>query len=252
MDNPVLKDIHQIRCLVRTMEKYVVKGFARTIKEMLKGVLKDQPHLVYAIACRFNMHEVADYAALETLRSPMMLTSGPLEDSELQQITSVHLRKLLYYHFLCVKAAVSEIRMWLPETRSEPQSLFPCSVSSPPSPCNNAVQCICERQAMNAQVTNPANSKKSNADRTFTVPRWVTNFLKTCETKLNERPHWRALDEHFETAHGEWQLIEDEFLRPYLQEAARCGICGWRAKVELPALRRTLAVNVRERIRQVR
>lgn len=252
MDNPILKDVHQIRLLIRALDKYVVEGFMKTREEMLKGVLKEKPHLVYAIACRFNMHKIADQAAVETLRSPMMLTSGPLQDSGLQQMTSVQLRKLLYYHYISVEAATSELRYWLPETRTEPQSSYPCNDSSPPSTSCQAVKCICERQTVAAQATKSARSKNSNSERAFTVPSWVINFLKTCEVKLKEKPHWRTLDDRFDAAHWEWQLSEDELLRPYLQEAARCGMCGWKAKVEMPALRRTLAVRVRTRIWQVR
>lgn len=102
-DNPILNETRRIQNTIRALDNYVVEGFARTMEAMLKSVVKGKPHLVYAIACRHNLPELADQAAVETLRSPMLLTNGPLSDSQILQMTSVDLRRLLHYHFSALR-----------------------------------------------------------------------------------------------------------------------------------------------------
>lgn len=255
MDNPVVKDVLEIEALLRALDKYLITTFPRTVEEFLRNAMERSPHMTFAVALKYNMRKVAHDAAIETLRKPLFFTEGPVNDNHplFRLITSEKFSRLMRYHYDCVREATAVVRNMAIGSlqRTIRSTTYPCVMYpalDPPSTQAQSVSCTCIREA----GTERLDGRTIN----FTVPTWVTTFLRKCETKLNERPHWKTLETGLGAVAGipNWHLgLEtDDILGPPLEEIARCRLCRFRAKDELLRFRARVVIAVQDGITRVR
>lgn len=244
LDNPSFKNhIGLLQSVMRAVDKYVVDSMPRTIETILKSFVEKYPHLVYAMACRYDRPRIADQAAVETLRQPIMLSDGPLSDMDLLQISSVQFRKLLQYHHRCTEAATSLLHAWSPGVAPRDPAFYPCSQlpnNPPPGPL-----CTCQRLRV------PSAAPEQIGWDSFDVPFWISEFLRYCELKVNTRPHWMNLDRHPVHLSREGVANHDDLLVTAIHHARRCARCELKVHEELPAFRRRLLIALKERVELV-
>lgn len=74
MDMPNLTDLPTLRLAMRTMDKYIVPCFSRTVESALAENLPKHPHAICALAARYSLTKIANEAAMRTLRNAMSLS----------------------------------------------------------------------------------------------------------------------------------------------------------------------------------
>lgn len=237
-----------IEALIRALDKYLITTYPRFVESLLKDAMSRSPHLVFAIALKYDMPQIADDAALETLRRPLFFAEGYTDTRRLFTIISrERFTRLMRYHFECVSEDCTVLR-GMEVTTNPPESSTPCSKHLPcvlyipttaPADSESAEawtnSCRCARQT--------GMEHAASGTRSFTVPVWVVNFMRKCRTLLSERPHWETL-----TKEG----VDNQLMAPFYQEAARCTWCRRRAQEELPRLRERIVALIKEGIISVR
>lgn len=113
MDMPNLTDLPTLRLAMRTMDKYMVPCFSRTVEAALTDNLPKSPHAICALAARYSLTKIANEAAQRTLRSAMCLSdSDPAEDDDWAHVPNSHYqyRKFLRFHQQNSEIAVNVVR----------------------------------------------------------------------------------------------------------------------------------------------
>lgn len=211
MDNPIVTDIWGIEALIRALDKYLITTYPRFVESLLKDAMSRSPHLVFAIAFKYDMPQIADDAALETLRRPLFFAEGYTDTRRLFTIISrERFTRLMQYHFECVSENCAVLR-GMEVTTNPPESSTPCSEHLPcvlylpttPRADSESAEvwansCRCARQT--------GMEHAASGTRSFTVPVWVVNFMRKCRTLLGDRPHWETL-----TKEG----VDDQLMAPF-------------------------------------
>ncbi|EIM86802.1 uncharacterized protein STEHIDRAFT_111228 [Stereum hirsutum FP-91666 SS1] len=113
MDMPNLTDLPTLRLAMRTMDKYIVPCFSRTVESALAENLPKHPHAICALAARYSLTKIANEAAMRTLRNAMSLSDiDPAEDDDWAHVPNSHYqyRKFLRFHQQNSEVAVGVVR----------------------------------------------------------------------------------------------------------------------------------------------
>lgn len=108
--NPDVTNLHDIVDALTAADKYEMLGASQVLRSALtalKDVPSEDPVLLYFIACRFGMRELAVTAARRTLRSEIMQLSTPVSDLDALGVSGGCFYRLLDYHRRCRAAARS-------------------------------------------------------------------------------------------------------------------------------------------------
>lgn len=249
MDNPIVTDVYEIEALVRALDKYLITTYPRFVENLLRDAMKRSPHVAFAIALKYDMPQVADDAALETLRHPLFFTEGCTDDIRrlFTIISSERFTELMRYHFACVHEASAILRRMevttTPSESSTPYSEYlPCVwyLSTDPNADSASAKawttsCKCPRET--------GTERTDSGLRSYTVPIWVTTFMQRCRALLSDRPHWETLAK---------EGGNDQFVAQFLEEAAKCNWCRRRAQEELPRFKEKMIALVKDGIIYVR
>ncbi|TFK29017.1 hypothetical protein FA15DRAFT_457040 [Coprinopsis marcescibilis] len=104
--NPPVTSLEELRDVLGAAIKYEFEGVTATLRELLLSphFLRSSPVSVYAIACRYDMDDIAKVASGYTLGVDLM--AGPLSE-DLKWITAYHYHQLLVLHKRRADAAIS-------------------------------------------------------------------------------------------------------------------------------------------------
>ncbi|KAI0054223.1 hypothetical protein BV25DRAFT_1833722, partial [Artomyces pyxidatus] len=169
LPSPLQRSLNHARLALELSEKYQIDGLSQIGKDCLKAVIKSNALAAYAVACRFDLPDVAKAAAKATLARP--LSAHP--SSELTSISADRYQTLVSYHQRCgeVASAVADDRRWLP---------VGIMVRAPSNPCSMC----CSRDARSTVAFTPVSSWAS-------VYLW--DFLARAAIALRARPDASAI-----------------------------------------------------------
>ncbi|VDB90675.1 unnamed protein product [Peniophora sp. CBMAI 1063] len=114
---PLSSKLNLMAGVCKALNKYCVKSFPLAVSDALMLAAKEEPELVYAIACRYaSLAEVTKAAARNTLKKPRRLDN--LGESDIADISSLQYHAIGQYQIACRIAAVEACEP--PNMRSMP------------------------------------------------------------------------------------------------------------------------------------
>lgn len=100
---PDLDNLADLRAVCIALDKYCVRSFPALVADALSRATQEHPEIVFAIACRCCLADIAHRAATVTLRQPRQLIPVPYEDVEFVRVGHYH--ALVIYQAECLAAA---------------------------------------------------------------------------------------------------------------------------------------------------
>lgn len=162
--------------MLKVLQKYDIKRIPDSIILFLTREAEHHPGTVYALACGYQLTEVANIAARASLKRPLLQETIPREDLIL--ISGYDYDRFISYHRLCSgiasQTATSFDWMTHPSDLSMPAQNMSCrcpftgiySPSGGPAPGNNWDQSVLD---------------------------WVLDFMKDCAEELKTTPNWDVM-----------------------------------------------------------
>ncbi|KZV68250.1 hypothetical protein PENSPDRAFT_653392 [Peniophora sp. CONT] len=103
VSKPDLDSLADLRAVCIALDKYCVRSFPALVADALSRATQEHPEIVFAIACRCCLADIAHRAAKVTLRQPRQLIPVPYEDIEFVRVGHYH--ALVLYQAECLAAA---------------------------------------------------------------------------------------------------------------------------------------------------
>lgn len=101
--------IHDLQRILQVLDKYVVERTPAEVSQALIAELDENPLDVYAIACRYNLHGIANLAA-KTLLKLSCTRLYDLDEAFSTLMTVEQYERLVKYRILAGETAVRAIR----------------------------------------------------------------------------------------------------------------------------------------------
>lgn len=161
--------INDLQRILQVLDKYVVERTPAEVSQALTAELDVNPLDVYAIACRYNLHGIANLAAKTLLKLPCSRLYGLDEDFSTLIIVEQY-ERLVKYRILAGDTAVHAVRNF---PRSDTWTLH----LAPPTTAGfrqSATACEC-------------SGTVALGDRGYCAP-WIEAFKEVCCTALVEKP----------------------------------------------------------------
>lgn len=218
--NHDLYGLREISSALQVLRKYDVQRTPDSIALALMFSIEEDPILVYAIACGYNLPKIANAAARETLRAPILTGDFFSGSKELDLMTASQFNDLLQYHLSMGKYASAIVLDW--DWIDDPED-----VHLPTRPND---RCTCSFNDVEADTWDAE------------VKSWVMTYRKELATKLKTTPDWKVACE------------EGDVLAGALCTAGRstCSECKWETQVEnLLKYHKALAFEVEKAIDNV-
>lgn len=101
--------MNDIQRILQVLDKYMVERTPAEVSQALTAELDENPLNVYAIACRYNLHGIANLAAKTLLKLPCSRLYG-LDEGFSTLMTVEQYERLVKYRILAGKTAVHATR----------------------------------------------------------------------------------------------------------------------------------------------
>ena len=200
-DKPsISSELSFVRALSEAMDKYaMIKTFPQTLESIMLEAAAVRPFAVYAIACHYQMFEVANRIARITLRLPLDLSAEYVSKEDLDSMTTSQYHQLLRYHQQSSRAAIKPICSleWLTPLQ------IPGVFLTPRKKC-----CCSSVYKATRNFTTLSGRIVLGAD----VPSWIVQYMERCEAALVSTPHSDI-------------ILTDSFISPSVRAAAQCPVC---------------------------
>ena len=204
-DKPsISSELSFVRALSEAMDKYaMIKTFPQTLESVMLEAAAVHPFAVYAIACHYQMFEIANRIARATLRHPLVFTSSHWTAEDLNFMTSFQYHQLLRYRQQSAAAVLEPVQSlkWL-----QPLDI-PGSTPQGPG-------CSCSSSLMSAGLHKRGGNRRplGPVATTAYVPNWAVLYLERCEAALQSTPHSDT-------------VVDDSIVLPSILRAAECPVC---------------------------
>lgn len=167
-----LVSLDEARSVLKVLQKYDVQRIPDSITVILIREVEQHPTTVYAIACGYGLHDVANIAAKASLKRSLLQDSAPRED--LLLMSAYDYDRFLRYHRQCsAKAAYTATSVdWIED---------PFDVGLP-----GPLRCNCPHTGVSSPTTGPFVGQSWG----FGVLNWGLDFMKDCAEELKVTPDW--------------------------------------------------------------
>ncbi|VDB90669.1 unnamed protein product [Peniophora sp. CBMAI 1063] len=179
---PPMKDnIDLLADVVRSLSKYIVKNFPRSVYDALMAAASKEPERVYAIACRYNAFpDIITAAAKYTLLNPRRLDN--LSMAAVAEMSGPQYHALTMYQLACRDAA---------KTACQPYYINTSLNDTPGIQAHVAQQCRCrlDPEPVHLEyVPGPAEDPEEWGASACLLPFWLAQYLKDVQQGIGSSP----------------------------------------------------------------